>query len=142
MCTTYTRASIRMMRDRKKKKMQPRSICTHRLWKQGLYCSRIDDTPVDSAQMAVFARKFDYAIIGAGASGMSFLDTLMRSHPKRDSLRVALIDPHAQAGGHWNMTTRLSGCTNLRRTMEWKVCLGGRRRVRDAPELRALEARS
>ena len=52
--------------------------------------------------MAVFARKFDYAIIGAGASGMSFLDTLMRSHPKRDSLRVALIDPHAQAGGHWN----------------------------------------
>ena len=46
---------------------------------------------------------FDYAIVGAGASGMAFLDTLLVSHPRRGTdLRVALVDPHAAPGGHWN----------------------------------------
>ena len=35
---------------------------------------------------------FDYAIVGAGASGMAFLDTLLVSHPRRGTdLRVALV---------------------------------------------------
>ncbi len=88
--------------------------------------------------MAVFARKFDYAIIGAGASGMSFLDTLMRSHPRRDSLRVALVDPHAQAGGHWNddyAFVRLhQPATNY--GVEG-LALEDEDGVRDVPELRA-----
>ena len=46
--------------------------------------------------------QYDYVVVGAGASGMSFIDTLLSSHPSSSSLSVALIDPHSQPGGHWN----------------------------------------
>mmetsp|Transcript_71612 Transcript_71612/g.108155 ORF Transcript_71612/g.108155 Transcript_71612/m.108155 type:complete len:655 (+) Transcript_71612:115-2079(+) len=63
----------------------------------------------------------DYLVIGGGATGMAFCDTLLRYHPssassssKSDSnntsnsninstlLRVIVLDAHSQPGGHWN----------------------------------------
>ena len=40
----------------------------------------------------------DYLIIGAGASGMSFLDELFHS----TSFTFIIVDKHAKPGGHWN----------------------------------------
>ena len=40
----------------------------------------------------------DYLIIGAGATGLSFADTLLA---ETDS-HITIVDKHAQPGGHWN----------------------------------------
>jgi NAD(P)-binding Rossmann-like domain len=40
----------------------------------------------------------DYLIIGAGATGLSFADTLLRE----SDAHVTIVDKHAQPGGHWN----------------------------------------
>ncbi|TIC85121.1 NAD(P)/FAD-dependent oxidoreductase [Nocardioides sp. GY 10113] len=41
----------------------------------------------------------DYLVVGAGATGMAFVDALL-DHADRD-LRVALVDRRHGAGGHW-----------------------------------------
>ena len=41
----------------------------------------------------------DYLIIGAGAVGMAFVDTLIDEDP---DCRITVIDRHAAPGGHWN----------------------------------------
>jgi Pyridine nucleotide-disulphide oxidoreductase len=40
----------------------------------------------------------DYLIIGAGATGLSFADTLLAE----SDARITIVDKHAQPGGHWN----------------------------------------
>lgn len=40
----------------------------------------------------------DYLIIGAGATGLAFADTLLRE----SDAHITLVDLHAQPGGHWN----------------------------------------
>jgi hypothetical protein len=40
----------------------------------------------------------DYLIIGAGATGLSFADTLLA----QTGSHITLVDKHAQPGGHWN----------------------------------------
>ncbi len=40
----------------------------------------------------------DYLIIGAGATGLSFADTLL----KESDAQITIVDKHAQPGGHWN----------------------------------------
>ena len=40
----------------------------------------------------------DYLVVGSGAMGMAFVDTLRTEQP--DST-VILIDKHGQPGGHW-----------------------------------------
>jgi hypothetical protein len=40
----------------------------------------------------------DYLIIGAGATGLSFADTLLQEC----DARITIVDKHAQPGGHWN----------------------------------------
>ena len=40
----------------------------------------------------------DYLVIGAGATSMSFIDTLIDSSDSR----IVVVDRHAQPGGHWN----------------------------------------
>src|SRR5262245_20774802 len=40
----------------------------------------------------------DYVVIGCGAAGMAFVDTLVR----HSSATVAMIDRHHRPGGHWN----------------------------------------
>jgi hypothetical protein len=40
----------------------------------------------------------DYLIIGAGATGLSFADTLL----SESDAHITLVDKHAQPGGHWN----------------------------------------
>ncbi len=40
----------------------------------------------------------DYLIIGAGATGLAFADTLL----KESNAHITLVDLHAQPGGHWN----------------------------------------
>jgi len=40
----------------------------------------------------------DYLIVGAGATGLSFADTLLA---ETDS-HITIVDKHAQPGGHWN----------------------------------------
>jgi hypothetical protein len=40
----------------------------------------------------------DYLIIGAGATGLSFADTLI----KESDAHITIVDKHAQPGGHWN----------------------------------------
>ena len=41
----------------------------------------------------------DYLVIGAGATGMAFVDELI--HSSRN-LKVVLVDKRAKPGGHWN----------------------------------------
>lgn len=40
----------------------------------------------------------DYLIIGAGATGLSFADTLLAE----SDAHITIVDKHAQPGGHWN----------------------------------------
>ena len=40
----------------------------------------------------------DYLVVGAGAAGMAFVDTLLTEDP---TCRVVLVDRRAKAGGHW-----------------------------------------
>lgn len=41
----------------------------------------------------------DYLIVGAGAVGMAFADTLLTENP---DATVTFVDRHARPGGHWN----------------------------------------
>ena len=43
--------------------------------------------------------RYDYLVIGSGASGLAFVDTLIAQKP--DS-RVLIVDKHDRPGGHWN----------------------------------------
>ena len=45
-------------------------------------------------------RKCDYLVVGAGASGMAFVDTLLL-HSK-SPVSVVVLDKRQQPGGHWN----------------------------------------
>ena len=45
----------------------------------------------------------DYLIVGAGASGMAFLDELVHNSDQT----VVVVDRRAQPGGHW---VDASGC--------------------------------
>jgi hypothetical protein len=40
----------------------------------------------------------DYLIIGAGAIGMAFVDTLLAD----TTAQIVMVDPHHRPGGHWN----------------------------------------
>jgi hypothetical protein len=40
----------------------------------------------------------DYLIIGAGATGLSFADSLLQE----SDAHITIVDKHAQPGGHWN----------------------------------------
>lgn len=41
----------------------------------------------------------DYLVIGAGAVGMAFVDTLLDEDP---DCHITIVDKHARPGGHWN----------------------------------------
>ncbi|MEY4749618.1 MAG: hypothetical protein RIQ60_1832 [Pseudomonadota bacterium] len=41
----------------------------------------------------------DYLVIGAGATGLAFADTLLEHHP---DCHITLVDRRTLAGGHWN----------------------------------------
>ncbi|MEM6494526.1 MAG: NAD(P)-binding protein [Pseudomonadota bacterium] len=41
----------------------------------------------------------DYLIIGAGAVGLAFVDTMLDEDP---DCRITIVDKHAKPGGHWN----------------------------------------
>ncbi len=41
----------------------------------------------------------DYLVIGAGAVGLAFVDTLLEEDP---DCHVTIVDLHAKPGGHWN----------------------------------------
>ncbi len=43
--------------------------------------------------------KTDYLVVGSGAVGMAFVDTLLDEMPDAD---IVMIDRFAKAGGHWN----------------------------------------
>lgn len=43
----------------------------------------------------------DYLVVGAGAIGMGFVDTLLDEDPDCD---IVIIDRHAKPGGHWNVS--------------------------------------
>ena len=40
----------------------------------------------------------DYLVIGAGATAMAFVDTLL----KETNARIIMVDRHDRPGGHWN----------------------------------------
>lgn len=42
----------------------------------------------------------DYLVVGAGATGMAFVDTLLAHHPGAPS--VVILDRRPAPGGHWN----------------------------------------
>ena len=42
----------------------------------------------------------DYLVIGAGAMGLAFVDTLLSEN---DSARVVIVDRYARPGGHWTV---------------------------------------
>ena len=41
----------------------------------------------------------DYLIVGAGAVGLAFADTLLSERPDK---HITIVDRHGQPGGHWN----------------------------------------
>ncbi|UVO55548.1 NAD(P)-binding protein [Sphingomonas sp. SUN039] len=41
----------------------------------------------------------DYLVVGAGAVGLAFADTLLTEAP---NTRIAIVDRHGKPGGHWN----------------------------------------
>mgnify|MGYP000633106950 CR=1 FL=1 len=41
----------------------------------------------------------DYLIVGAGAVGLAFADTLIDEDP---DCHITFVDKHAKPGGHWN----------------------------------------
>ena len=43
----------------------------------------------------------DYLVIGSGASGMAFADTLVQETQGSDT-HITIVDRHAKPGGHWN----------------------------------------
>ena len=43
----------------------------------------------------------DYLVIGSGASGMAFADTLVHETEGTD-IHITFVDRHAKPGGHWN----------------------------------------
>ena len=43
----------------------------------------------------------DYLVIGSGAMGMAFVDTLLDEMPDAD---IVMVDRFAKAGGHWNLS--------------------------------------
>lgn len=45
------------------------------------------------------ALETDYLVIGAGAVGLAFVDTLLDEDPE---CHVTIVDKHAKPGGHWN----------------------------------------
>ena len=51
------------------------------------------------SSMAVNQIKTDYLVIGSGAVGMAFVDTLLDELPEAD---IVLVDRFAKPGGHWN----------------------------------------
>jgi hypothetical protein len=51
-------------------------------------------------RMSATATKCDYLVVGAGASGMSFVDTLL-THSS-EPVSVVLLDKRTSPGGHWN----------------------------------------
>ncbi len=42
----------------------------------------------------------DYLVIGAGAIGMAFVDSLL-DHGPADT-HITIVDRHPKPGGHWN----------------------------------------
>ena len=49
--------------------------------------------------MPASALETDYLVIGAGATAMAFVDTLLSEQP---DARVLMVDRHHRPGGHWN----------------------------------------
>jgi hypothetical protein len=54
-------------------------------------CSASEDSKVECLEATHF-------VVGAGAMGMAFVDTLIHEDP---NARVVLVDREAQPGGHW-----------------------------------------
>ena len=48
--------------------------------------------------MKTITLETDYLIVGAGAMGMAFADTLLA----QTSARIVMVDRRYQPGGHWN----------------------------------------
>eukprot|EP00584_Thalassiosira_punctigera_P023943 CAMPEP_0172555484 /NCGR_PEP_ID=MMETSP1067-20121228/58442_1 /TAXON_ID=265564 ORGANISM="Thalassiosira punctigera, Strain Tpunct2005C2" /NCGR_SAMPLE_ID=MMETSP1067 /ASSEMBLY_ACC=CAM_ASM_000444 /LENGTH=531 /DNA_ID=CAMNT_0013344007 /DNA_START=157 /DNA_END=1752 /DNA_ORIENTATION=+ len=53
-----------------------------------------------AATATLLPDRVDYLVVGGGATGMAFCDTLLRHAPSPVS--VAVIDSHARPGGQWN----------------------------------------
>jgi hypothetical protein len=50
--------------------------------------------------MTASALETDYLVVGAGATAMAFVDTLLS---ERADARVLMVDRHHRPGGHWNV---------------------------------------
>lgn len=53
-----------------------------------------------ASPLNMIAKTCDYLVVGAGASGMSFVDTLLLH--SQEPVSVVLLDKREQPGGHWN----------------------------------------
>ena len=54
----------------------------------------------------------DYLVIGSGAVGMAFVDTLL----DESDAHIIIVDRHGNPGGHWNDAHPLWRCTSRRPT--------------------------
>ena len=54
----------------------------------------------------------DYLVIGAGAIGMAFVDTLLTD----SDAQIVMVDRHHRPGGHWNESYPFVRRTSLRPT--------------------------
>ena len=57
-------------------------------------------SPTTKNNINALPDRVDYLVIGAGATGMAFCDTLLHQSPT--SVSVVLIDAKTRPGGHWN----------------------------------------
>ena len=69
----------------------------------------MNDESNDEARKPSNELRCDYLVVGAGAAGMAFVDTLLTEDP---TCRVVLVDRRAKAGGHWVDSYRSSASTS------------------------------
>ena len=83
---------------------------------------------LDSDESTVECLEATHFVVGAGAMGMAFVDTLIHEDP---NARVVLVDRESQPGGHW-VTAPVSR-TNYAVANNIRLNIGACLPVRDPP---------
>ena len=66
-------------------------------FKQAIAMSQTSSTSFDN-----LPAECDYLVVGGGATGMAFVDTLLKHSSSEQKPSIVMVDQHALPGGHWN----------------------------------------
>ncbi len=84
------------------------------------------------------AMRADYLVVGAGASGMAFVDALI----DHADVNVSVVDRRCAVGGHWLDAYPFVACTRLRRSTGCRRPCSGAGRVQTAGPEKGLHERA